>query len=443
MGEASFQKFFQRYVWNSSKKEERDGSMENPNIPLDPWLFGGGNLSQSGKVVTPEMALGLSAVWRCVSILSGIISYLPSKPFRELDNGSRIIDKEHPTYKLFTRRPGPLYTKSVYWERAIIHLLLRGNHYSEIVTNKGGDISQFNLILPTQIEHIVPKDSKLWYKIKDRDQMIPSERMIHVPHMGEDFMGKSTITYAREDLGMEAARREAGAKFWNDGGDPKSILTASQKLSPTQEAQLKQSFKNAKKEGGTIVAPFGVDVKNMSMSPADQEFIMSGNFSIAAIARWFGVPLHKLSELERATLNNVEQMAIEMLQDTIAPIVEKLEDEYTTKCYTLPDEQDLVLNFDMDAYQRADSVSRSQLAREQIQNGLRTPNELRAKDNLPPVEGGDQTFIQLNMQRTKDVGLNLSKPPVSVKSSREALKKNVSELLQLMELEDKQNGNGH
>jgi phage portal protein BeeE len=124
---------------------------------------------------------------------------------------------------------------------------------------------------------------------------------------------------------------------------------------------------------------------------------MSGNFSIAAICRWFGVPLHKLSELAHATLNNIEHQAIEFLQDTISPIVEKIENEYETKCFTLPGEQDMELEFDMNAYQRADSPARSEVYRTMIQNGGMTPNEVRRRESMPVMEGGDRLFIQQNM----------------------------------------------
>lgn len=429
-------------------------NLENPQVPLDGFtlaeVFGGARPSLSGIMITPENALKLSAVWRCVAILSGIFSYLPSKPFHDLTNGGRTPAKDHPTYKLFTRRPSPLYTKSVYWERSMIHMLLRGNHYAEIILNGAGEITRFDLIIPQQIKSITFSRGKLWYDIQGREDLVPGERMIHVPHLGEDpISGKSTITYAREDLGMEVARRDTGAKFWLDGGNPTTLLTTSQRLQPTQEAQLKESFRNKKREGGTVVAPFGADVKVISMSPADQEFIMSGNFSVAAICRWFGVPLHKLSELERATMNNIEHQAIEFLQDTMAPIVQKFEDEYTTKCFSLPEEDDLLLLFDMKAYQRADSVAIAQRNQSAIQNGWMTPNEVRQEDNRPAMDGGDDLYLQLNMQRLADVAKNAAikktapQPPVNVKSSREALKRNVTELLELMEVEDKiTNGNG-
>jgi len=452
MSQARFQSFFNKNIWNFSKEERSETvNLENPNVPLDGFtlsqVLSGMRPSTSGILVSPENSLRLSAVWRCVNILSGVISSFKCQPFREDNQGNRTIAKDHPTYKLFKKRPNPLYTKTVYWERSITHMLLRGNHYAEIVYEKNGvDIKQFNLILPTQVKNITLLNGKLWYEIINRQELIPMERMIHVPHLGEDLIsGKSVITYAREDLGIEIARREAGGKFWQDGGDPKSVITTSQKLTDPQRASLKETFRNAKREGGTIVAPYGADIKNISMTPADQEFIMSGNFSIAAICRWFGVPLHKLSELERATLNNVEQMAIEFLQDTISPMIEKIENEYETKCYTLDSESDMELEFDMNSYLRADSVARAEANTHAIQNGYKSPNEAALEDGRRAVEGGDRRFIQMNMMpldKVDEIIAKGNKPVPQTKSGK--LIADARMLLELAEFEDKHfNGNGN
>jgi HK97 family phage portal protein len=472
--QAFLQKFVKNVIWNSestdprieqlsqkiSELEKRDSNtvnLENPNVPLDGFtlsqVLSGQRPSTSGVLVSPENSLRLSAVWRCVNILSGIISSFKCRPYFEDDKGARTLAKDHPTYKLFSKRPNPLYTKTVYWERAVTHLLLRGNHYSEIVYGKNGvDIDHFNIILPTLVKEIKFYKNKLWYTVTGYDAPIPMERMIHVPHLGEDpISGKSVITYAREDLGMEMARRDQGGRFWQDGGKAQGLLMPTNKLTDTQKAQAKQNFREAKREGGDVILPFGFQYINTTMTPADQEFIMSGNFSIASICRWFGVPLHKLSELDRATFNNVEQMAIEFLQDTISPIIEKIENEYETKCYTLPSEDGIELEFDMNGYLRADSVARAEANASKITYGYMSPNEAAIEDGRPPIDGGDRRFIQGAMVPLDKVDQQLMKgisqpkaPGVTGKNNfSESLKEQARALLEMAEMEYKTNGNGN
>lgn len=440
-GEAMLERFVNRYVYNFSKREERF-NLENPNQVIDGYtvgeILGGSERTKSSVNVTVENSLSLSAVYRCVAILSGIISYLPKKVYRDTDGG-REEAKDHSTYTLFRRRMHPHYTTSVFFERAIIHLLLRGNHLAEIIFKKN-EPAGFELINPQSLKEItVGNSGRLWYHFTDRRDPIPSDRMIHVPHLGENpIQGKGVITYAREDVGMEMARRDTGAKFWADGARPEGMIIPQQKISATQAAELKETFKAKKKEGGTIVGPFGVDYVPLSMAPADQEFIMSGNFTVAQICRWFGVPLDKLSELSRATMNNIEHQAIAFLQDTIAPIVNKIENEYTSKLYTLENEQSMYMEMNMDAYQRADSQAQAEMMRSEIQNGGMTPNEWRKIKNRPAKEGGDDIFIQQNMAPVGKLEQILMQ-----KKSPAKLINSIRELAQLAEIEYKTNGNGN
>jgi hypothetical protein len=38
-----------------------------------------------------------------------------------------------------------------------------------------------------------------------------------------------------------------------------------------------------------------------------------------------------------------------------------------------------------------------------VQNGLMTRNEARAKENLPPMPGGDELTVQTNLTPAKDL----------------------------------------
>ena len=87
-------------------------------------------------------------------------------------------------------------------------------------------------------------------------------------------------------------------------------------------------------------------------------------------------------------------MGIEFLQDTMNPIAVKFENEYTSKLFNLSSENNLYAEFNLDAYLRADSVSKADSMAKRVQNALLTPNEGRALDNRPSVEGGDEIFIQ-------------------------------------------------
>ena len=142
-----------------------------------------------------------------------------------------------------------------------------------------------------------------------------------------------------------------------------------------------------------MVAPAGVDYKNIVLPPEAMQFLGTREFGISDISRWYGVPLSKLGNLDRATFNNIEHLSIEFLQDTVGPILGSFENEYTNKIL----EDGFYYEFDMNAYLRADTKTKSEIYRTFIQNSLMTPDEIRAKENLEPQKDGDRLLIQSNM----------------------------------------------
>jgi HK97 family phage portal protein len=66
------------------------------------------------------------------------------------------------------------------------------------------------------------------------------------------------------------------------------------------------------------------------------------------------------------------------------------------------------IEFNLDGLLRGDSASRAASYASGIQNGYYTINEVRAWENLPPVEGGDLARVQVQNQ---PVNGNAAPPP--------------------------------
>ena len=56
------------------------------------------------------------------------------------------------------------------------------------------------------------------------------------------------------------------------------------------------------------------------------------------------------------------------------------------------------MKFDVSGVLRIDMSSRSTYFREMFNVGALSPNEVRKELNLEPIEGGDDHFLQVNMQ---------------------------------------------
>ena len=87
--------------------------------------------SSSGKVVTADKAIQLSAVWACVRLLSESISTLPLKIYVRQPDGSRKAATDHPAYSVLCRRPNSEMTPSRFMLMVVASICLRGNAFIE------------------------------------------------------------------------------------------------------------------------------------------------------------------------------------------------------------------------------------------------------------------------------------------------------------------------
>lgn len=421
MEQGLVQKFFNKLIWNT---ERRYVNLENPKVPINGWTLDqalGGNISGTGRSISANAALTLSAVYRAVAIKAGFISSLPFQVFRKTDKGRELVT-DHPASYLLSRKPNDKLSKTVFFDRAMQHFELGGDHFAFIQHNGIGKPTSLNLLKPDEVTVIEGKQ-ELVYKVKGVEDLVPSYKMIHVQNMGDGCRGKSVLSFMREDASLMMDIRGYGESFFGRGGKPAGLVIPKREVTPTQRQEMKHSFTEAKMQGGDVVMPFGWEYQGQSIPPKDADWVVSNDITVSMVARWFGVPTQKLGD-SAVKYSNVEFMGIEFLQDTMAPIASKFENEYTNKLFPLSSEQNLYAEFNLDAYLRADSVSKAEAISKRIQNAQLTPNEARALDNRSAVEGGDELFIQgatvpLSLQKQM-----LAKAPAA---QRKSLKKKIEE----------------
>lgn len=416
-----FQDWFNKTIWDT---EQRYVNLENPKQPISGWALDqvlGASTSGSGRSISSNGLMTLSAVYRAVSIKAGIISSLPLKVYRKTPSGREEFTGS--ISRLLSVAPNEKVSKVVFFDRAMQHYELLGNHYALIRRNGIGRAESIELLHPNNVR-VKETESSLIYEVQFRDKKVTynSDDIIHVPNMGDGYVGKSVLGFMKESASLMMDVRDYGTSFFGRGGKPAGLLIPKSMVTPAQRQETKVSFQEAKKQGGEVAMPFGWEYKEISVPPSDAEWVTTNDFGIAEVARWFGTPTQKLGD-SKVKYSNVEHMGIEFLQDTMAPIASKFQTEYTRKLFLLPSEEDLYCEFNLDAYLRADSVSKAEMLAKYIQSALITPNEARKLDNRIAIEGGDELFIQgatvpLSMQKQ----LYAQAPE---KKSRTSLKKKI------------------
>ena len=86
------------------------------------------------------------------------------------------------------------------------------------------------------------------------------------------------------------------------------------------------------------------------------------------------------------------------------PYINRIETELNVKLFRTNELGKTFVEFNVNGLLRGDVKSRNESYRTAIQNGYMSINEVRQKENLNSIDGGDKHFMQLNMTTIEKIG---------------------------------------
>lgn len=373
--------------------------------------------------VDEDKALTLSSVFRAVSVISQSISPLPWHVF-EMQGDRRVMRRDHPADLLLWKRPNPETPPSIFRETLLSHALTWGNGYAEI--ERGRDASPLALwqIEPHRVQVKRDSNGEIYYEIRnDSGQKVnelPAASMFHLRGLGYDGMvGYSPVRLARESIASGLALERFGNAFFGNGANLGGVLEVPGSLKQDEKEALAKGFSkmysgtnNAHK---TAILDGGAKYTSIGIPPEDAQFLESRRFNVEEIARWYGVPPHKLANLDRATFSNIEHQAQEFVNDALVVWVTRLEQEANIKLFGGDDE--LYTRINLNALLRGDAKSRSEHYKNLHAAGALSSNDIRALEDMDGIgPDGDQYFVPMNMITLENARDNKGKADSSASS---------------------------
>lgn len=385
--------------WKKNKPEERASA-----------VFGDYLLYNSSTTFTNNKALLLSACYRCVEVISDSIAQLPCEPYRIDSDGCKIKFTKHPTYNLLNREPNQNMSKFTFMKTMVVSMLLTGNAYALIERDERGNAKALYYI-PTELVTILKPQTitdTISYSITGMKNVVEDCNMIHILNFTSDgYEGISTLAYARKTLGL-AMDAEANAEgFFKGGANVAGILKCNSPLATKQKESLKSSWNSA--FNGSTGTPNGIavldadlDFQSVTVNPSDAQLLETRQFNVVDICRFFGVSPVKAFDLSKSSYNTIEQMQLAFLTDTLQPLLEKIECEFQRKLYKPSEKDNITVRFSTAPLLRADKQSQANYYNTLFQMGVMTINEIRRELDLPHLENGDTSFVQVNVQTLKN-----------------------------------------
>jgi HK97 family phage portal protein len=362
----------------------------------------GGKRTKAGIRVTTKTALSISMVWSCVKILSESLSGLPLKLFDDKQSGREQVPGTDRALKLL-RKPNPYMTLLNFLKFVVVNMALRGNAFALIERNRNGDPIGLVPLTCDTVKIDTDDDLLYWVHPKDSEPFpVSPENMLHFKLFSLDgIIGLSPIEYQAETMGLAKAGQQWSSRFMRKGGFTGGYVIYENFLTRQQESQVMARFPDVRKADTDDIGKMAVLQGNPKIVPAglsqkDAQFIESQQFQEEALAGIYGVPLWLANRAGKTSImgSNLEQQLTGFITFGLKPYIDAVEDELNDKIFRASSR---FVEFTVEGLLRADSAGRASYYQAALGgsggSGWMTINEVREKENQPPLAGDEYNRI--------------------------------------------------
>lgn len=387
------------------------GASDRDAFAREPRWPGGG--SRAGTAVTRETALQTSAILCAARVISQGIAQVPLKLYRETVRDGRTLRlpaRDHPLYRLLADQPNEFQTSFSFRETLALHAILGGNGYGFV--NRAGD-GRVREILPMSPDDVTTRwdaeASALRYAFGQggRRREMGAHEVLHLHGPSwTGYSGMDALALAREAVGLTIAIRDAQADMYGKNGRRSGVLTSDKPLSPAARNQIVAAWQERfgpNGDGGVALLDGGLTFQAMDLDAQERQSIETMRFQIEEVARFMLVFPQMLMQADRPTYASVEQFFIAHVVYTLDPWMDRIEQELKRTLIGYEgDDADIYPRFVREALLRGASKDRAEFYKAALGAGgspaWMTQNEVRALENLNPVDGGDVLLAPVNAQ---------------------------------------------
>lgn len=367
--------------------------------------------------ITGSNSLKQATVFGCLRILSDTVSKLPIKLYKK-DRGIK-RQTNHYLEPLLKLRPNPYMSASDFWKCVELQRNIYGNSYVAIDFNSNGKIKGLypldssNMKIYVDDVGLLSSENKIWYIYTDNlghRHKFMSDEILHFKGLTlNGLAGLSVIDELKHLIENGKSSEKYINNFFKNGLQVKGLVQYVGDLNPQAEETFRTEFERMssglKNAHRIAMLPIGYQFQPIGQKLVDAQFLENTQLTIRQIASVFGVKMHQLNDLDRATHSNITEQQREFYIDTLQSILTMYEQELVYKLFLNSEILDgLYLKFNVDSILRADIKTRYESYTNAIQNGFKTINDVRELEEDEPLEGGDIAIVNGNMIPLSMVG---------------------------------------
>lgn len=373
----------------------------------------GGDLeigTQSGTVVNADTAFRINAVFSAVSLISDTIATLPVDSYIRRD-GARFAFRPRPAW---VTRPDVDTTKEAFYGAVIVSLLLDGNAFVRVYSNRRGEIVNLVVLNPTKVEIERNGLGRVMFRCEGEEKLLSAEEIVFIPDVVRPghIRGISRVEALKDNFGLALALESYAARFFGQGATTQGIIEYPSKLTQVQAEELRESFDNRHKgwrrSHRTGVLSNGAKYVQTSVDPEKSQALDARRMAVEDVARAFNVPPHLLGLPGTTSYASVEQNNLAWVTHCLRPIVQKLETALSPLLTRSAGGESAFLKFSLDGLLRADINSRMTAFSIGLQSGFLTINDVRRLEDLPPIDDASADTVRVPLANVNVSAATLS-----------------------------------
>ena len=365
--------------------------------------------------VVKKSPLAHSAVYTCINNITSDISKLPLRVMRPRESGGgREPHTEHPLTRVL-EKPNGYQTSLQFLQHYVAAKLWTGNAYVLLFRDARGVVQTMHALDPLSVTPAVTEEGSVWYLVKaDRlnrlkeDVYIPARDIIHdrAVTLFHPLIGVSPLYAAAVSASIGNSISANSDMFFSNMSRASGTLTAPGDIPPATAERLKKEWDGNYSGlgfGRVAVLGAGLEWKPLTMTAVDAQLIEQLRFTVEDIGRVYRVPSFMLGET-KLTYRNSEQLSRYYFQGCLSYHIEALEQCFQQKFEMTKGSE---IEFDLSPLFRMETDLRYETHSKALTSGIKSINEVRAEEDLPPVKGGEEPRLQMQY-----VPLSMANGPV-------------------------------
>jgi HK97 family phage portal protein len=359
--------------------------------------------------VSPTTALRVTTVLACVRVRAQSLAQLPVH-LMGIQGQRRWKAIEHPLYSVLHDEPNTWQTSQEFKEMMEGHIVLRGNAYALIRPGDRGAVDQLIPLHPDRMQ-VFRLDAgeidggRIGYLYRDLQgtpYRLTQDEVFHLRSMSlNDCVGLSAIAEGRNTIELAQRGVQHSTRFYRNAARPSGVISLPESFRFQDEdhiKRMKKSWRDAHTGEDLFTVALlegGAKWQQMGLSNEDAQHLETMRYNGTQICQLLDVPPHMVGlAIEHGhTYANVEQTDLAFLKHKMVPRTTSWEQAIRRDLIVQPEDSSGIrfyAKFGLDALLRADSLTRARFFEIMLRMRVYTRNEVRALEDLDPVEGGDE-----------------------------------------------------